>query len=444
MVLGLEGGHPFIVQSTRVRFHYRSDLQQVQPFANMPEKPMVPPITERDRVFHAELDEDEANLYALSIGVPWHMNPAVRVNTGQSDPVSALSLLFDAIPRGEIPRSRVELDSHDDNVKMPGERNIVLRDDATMKIIEVDRGTGVHPVLVEEPSEDKEEPTWFLSMRYNHQLSSTELMIIPHGSAELPLSPAEHVEFRSVVRTVGYVEGAFRPDLAMEASSLSRHLASPTKEHAEAANKVLQFAKDNRIWLEYKQGAFILVAYTDAGAIGKCRDHRSQGGRIFAFADEEGQKISAWIHWESKVIHRACRSSAAAECLSAVEALDAMMWLSNMWKELTGDSLNGRRCMLTDNEGLIKKAVNTALLLEKRLRTDMSILRQGLRLGEYRITWVPDGAMLADPLSKGDICLSNNVGERSKRTLTRALRANCSFIRRVPTRTVNWEDVSRY
>ena len=42
---------------------------------------------------------------------------------------------------------------------MPGERNIVLRDDATMEMIEVDRGTGVHPVLLEEPSEAKEEPS---------------------------------------------------------------------------------------------------------------------------------------------------------------------------------------------------------------------------------------------------------------------------------------------
>lgn len=60
------------------------------------------------------------------------------------------------------------------------------------------------------------------------------------------------------------------------------------------------------------------------------------------------------------------------------------------------------------------------------------------------MTWVPDGAMLADPLSKGDIYSSNIVRERLKRSLTRALRANYTFLRGVPTRTVTWEDVSRY
>ena len=323
-------------------------------------------------------------------------------------------------------------------------RNTMEAVSATLKIGSHEQGTFIYKGLRISTVQNGINKPFHIVLDGDDYLASTELMIIPYGSAELPLSPAEHVDFRSVVGTVGEVAGAFRPDLAMEASSLSRHFASPTKEHAEAANKVLQFAKDNRTWLEYKQGAGILVAYTDAGAIGKCRDNRSQGGRIFVFADEEGHKISAWIHWESKVIHRVCRSSAAAEYLSAVEALDAMMWLSNMWKELTGDSLNGRRCMLTDIEGLTKKAVNTALPPEKRLRTDMSTLRQGLRLGESRMTWVPDGAMLADPLSKGDICMSNNVRERSKCTLTRALRAKFSFIRGVPTRTVTWEDVSRY
>lgn len=275
-------------------------------------------------------------------------------------------------------------------------------------------------------------------------LASTEPMNLTPGPGESFLPPLEHFEFRSVVGTISYVAGAFRPDLAMEASSLSRHLASPTIAHGTAANTILQYAKENRIVLKYRKGASALTAYTDAGAIGKCRENRSQGGRIFALTDVEGHRVAAFVFWESKVIHRVCRSSAAAECLSAVEAFDAQTWLANMWMELTGRYLGDRKSIFTDNEGLVKKVVNTALPLEKRLRTDMAILRQGLRRGDFKMTWVPEGAMLADPLSKGDIHSTNLARERLKRALTRALRSNCTFIRGVPSRTVTREDVSRY
>lgn len=182
-------------------------------------------------------------------------------------------------------------------------------------------------------------------------LASTERMKVPmDGRKEEDfLSPQEHFEFRSVVGTISYVAGAFRPDLAMEASSLSRHLVSPTVSHAHAANSVLEYAKENRIALTYRDGAIYLSSYTDTGAIGKCRDNKSQGGRLFALTDMSGHRVAAWILWESKVIHRVCSSSDSAECLYAVEDFDAQMWLANMWTELTGTVLAEKKNILTDN-----------------------------------------------------------------------------------------------
>ena len=115
-----------------------------------------------------------------------------------------------------------------------------------------------------------------------------------------------------------------------------------------------------------------------------------------------------------------------------------------MWSELTGSDLRDQKTILTDNEGLVKKVVIKAPSLEKRQRTDMSILRQGIRRGENKMTWVPSGAMLADSLSKGDIHSTNTMRERFKCSLTRALRTNCTFFKGITTRTVTREDVSRY
>lgn len=196
--------------------------------------------------------------------------------------------------------------------------------------------------------------------------------------------------------------------------------------------------------LQFRGGAKALRTYSDAGGIGNDKKRKTQGGRIYALTDFEGHKVASWIHWESKVVKRVCRSSAAGECLSAVDAYDASMWLLEMWKELTGQNLQEHTSILTDNEGLIKKVVNTKLPIEKRLRIDIASLRQGLRLGEYKMIWVPSGAMLADSLTKGDIFISPGERKKLKDPLLKALNSNCTFIKGIQTRTASREDVSKY
>jgi hypothetical protein len=66
-----------------------------------------------------------------------------------------------------------------------------------------------------------------------------------------------------------------------------------------------------------------------------------------------------------------------------VEGYDATMWLLAVWKETSGQDLDA--LLVTDSESLQQKAVSTALPTEKRLRIDMTLLRQGLRRGEYGI-----------------------------------------------------------
>ena len=66
--------------------------------------------------------------------------------------------------------------------------------------------------------------------------------------------------------------------------------------HAKAANTTLRYAKENCIALTYRNGAIALASYTDVGAIGKCRDNRSQGGRLFALTNIVGDRVSGWTH----------------------------------------------------------------------------------------------------------------------------------------------------
>lgn len=146
LVLGLEGGHYFVVHSTRVRFHYRSELLQLQPPAHMPEQPAISPTNEADRCLLSAIDKDEANLYEISIGEPWDEMLQEELNTIPDENRSYPSSVKFPERKHSV---RFELDSYDDKTNMPGEQDIILRDDKSLTIIEKDQGTGTHPLLME-------------------------------------------------------------------------------------------------------------------------------------------------------------------------------------------------------------------------------------------------------------------------------------------------------
>jgi hypothetical protein len=159
------------------------------------------------------------------------------------------------------------------------------------------------------------------------------------------------VDFRSCVGTASYVGMAFCPDMAVDASFLSRRRVSPRVKDAKAANVILQYGKVNRVWLRFRKGAHALVTYSDAGGLNKGREEKAQGGRLFCRTDVLGENVAAFIHWESKLIQRKIMSSFAAETLSAVEAYSTAMWLV-LGEELTGVCLKDKNSMLVDNQGL--------------------------------------------------------------------------------------------
>jgi hypothetical protein len=135
-----------------------------------------------------------------------------------------------------------------------------------------------------------------------------------------------------------------------------------------------------------------------------------------------------------------CRSSSAAEVLSAVEGYNAIMWLVFLWKKISGQDLDA--LLVTDSESLQKKAVSTALPTEKRLRIDMALIRQGLRRGEYGMVWTGSLSNLANPLTNGSRGISPTT--LVKFPLLRDLETNCMHLDTVPTRIKTWADVSKY
>jgi Reverse transcriptase (RNA-dependent DNA polymerase) len=286
----------------------------------------------------------------------------------------------------------------------------------------------------------KEEQTVFeINVDGNDDLASCRTMDVPLGEDTDLLPPQSKTDYSSVVGTIGYASSEFRPDVAWESSSLSRHFVTPTILDAKRANAALQYARKNRVILKYRRGVENLTMFHD-GSLGNLDDGKSQGGRIACLQNKTGHSVASWIFWESRTIKRVCCSSSASEVLSAVEGYDATTCLLALWKEISGQDFDA--LLVTDRESLQQKAVSTALPTEKWLRIDTALLRQGLRCEEYGLVWAGSSSNLANPLTKGPRGISPTISV--KLPLLRALETNCTHLDTVPTRIKTWADVSKY
>jgi hypothetical protein len=71
-------------------------------------------------------------------------------------------------------------------------------------------------------------------------LAACRTMDVPLGEDTDLLPPQSMTDYRSVVGTIGNASSEFRPDLAWETSSLSRHFVTPTILDAKRANAARQ------------------------------------------------------------------------------------------------------------------------------------------------------------------------------------------------------------
>lgn len=262
------------------------------------------------------------------------------------------------------------------------------------------------------------------------------------GPDDERLSPKDAIAYRSCAGCVGYVASSFRPDVAVECSILGRTFMNPTNWDMRKVNNVLKYIKKEQYAMRFRKGAKLLSVFCDSAGP---NERGTQGGRVFALTDEKTEEVACWIYWESRKVKRTCRSTNTAEVLAMDEGRDTAMWLQQLWFELTGNTLPIQ--LLGDSEGTAKNTVTTKLPTEKRLRIDLACMRQGLRRGEYFMTWLPSRSNLSDPLTKEsptseaariDVCMN------MKRLLLTALRTNNTQLKGVRRITKTQEDVRKY
>lgn len=222
---------------------------------------------------------------------------------------------------------------------------------------------------------------------------------------------------------------------------LGTHFRSPTIASVKKVNATIEDTKANRYVLQFRPGIKKLLVFSNSAGPGV---NGTQGGRIFCGSDLDGNIITSLFHWESGKVKNTCRSSTTGEILSRRDSLDGAVWLQKMWNELAQVSLPIE--ITIDSDSTSDNSSTTRLPKEKRNRIDLATIREGLRRGEFVLTWAPSRVSFAYRLAReaksGKPSAAANVAFKSP--VIAALRSLDSKLKGIPRLTLTQTDVSRY
>ena len=139
-------------------------------------------------------------------------------------------------------------------------------------------------------------------------------------------------------------------------------------------------------------------------------DQGSQGGYLIFLIDCYGKYCL--LAWQSRRIRRVVHSTLAAECLAAVDAAEASVYLSTCLQELLcvasqSTSEKNKRpslipvSIICDNKSLVDAVHTTTAVENKRLRISISVLRDMLKNNDIReFRWINTDLQVANALTK--------------------------------------------
>ena len=231
-----------------------------------------------------------------------------------------------------------------------------------------------------------------------------EIEILPERSLERdsPLNDNERKELRQAIGQLNWLSTQTRPDLAFDVCDLSTSLKEGTVDLIIKTNKVIKKAKYNNLFLYYpvlNLHELQIRCFADA-SFGNLRNGGSQGGHYIELVS--GNRTCP-IEWQSVRIKRTPKSTLAAETLAMVEAIESAYLVSKLLSEILFNDMKTVPIeAITDNLSLFESAHGTTNGKDRRLRIEMSILREGLKRQEYSLKWTQSGNQLADCLTKRD------------------------------------------
>ena len=216
------------------------------------------------------------------------------------------------------------------------------------------------------------------------------------------LSDSETTCLRKMAGSLNWIVRGTRPDLAFELIDSSTKFKAGKVEDLLKLNKVLIKVKENQAEIFFpdlgQEKNWKIICFTDASLGNLNNGTDSTGGYLLFLVNSMNAKASI-LDWQANKIRRVVRSSLAAEALSLIEGLEAAVLINNILQELLG--LTVAVHAVVDNKSVVDAVLSTTSVDDKRLRRDISSIKEMLEHGEVTtVNWVPGFKQLADVLTK--------------------------------------------
>ncbi|SOV08274.1 uncharacterized protein UDID_17337 [Ustilago sp. UG-2017a] len=224
--------------------------------------------------------------------------------------------------------------------------------------------------------------------------SSVPLQDIP--VPETAASMAERKEYPQIVGKLLWLSNGTRPDISQAVGVLARYMTQPSREHYNAAQKVLQYLDHTRdIHLQYggdKQQDF-LMAHSDANWASDATAQRksSSGSAVFVCGN--------LVAWKSALQRCTALSAVEAEFVAATEAAREILFFKHLFKTVGVDV--GTPTIFSDNTGTIQVSKDPAQHWKlKHIDTKYHFIRDNVQDGKVKIKYISTADNLADLFTK--------------------------------------------
>ena len=215
------------------------------------------------------------------------------------------------------------------------------------------------------------------------------------------LTTGEMTDYRAMVGSLNWIVQGSRPDLAFIMTDLSTKFQKGKVADYAVAKKVLVKAKTAKCEVFFPNlgnpERWTLVVSADASLNNlNCGVDSCMG--YIALLVNDAQMCSP-LSWRSGKIKRVVRSTIAAEALALIEGLEDGLYIQHAIKELL--DMTVPIIGFSDHRGLNEAVRSTKLTDDRRLRIDISAIKEMLKDGIVKeIRFCSSDEQLADSLTK--------------------------------------------
>ena len=218
-----------------------------------------------------------------------------------------------------------------------------------------------------------------------------KILVPPKDESEI----ITNVPYRELVGSLMWLSVTTRPDIAFAVSAVSRFLDRPTKEHWNAAKRILRYVKKTKnVSLTYTcSGQLEFTAFSDSDWAGDMSTRKSTSGFVCLL---NGVPIS----WGSKLQKCTALSSAEAEYVAACNAALECVYIRDLLADLNEPQLSATQLFM-DNRSAIALSYNPIEHKKtKHIELRVHKIRELVAENSVALKWIPTSDMLADLLTK--------------------------------------------